>query len=45
MGYLALYRKYRPNTFEGLIGQDQVVKTLVNPPLAAEREPVFIVSL
>ena len=30
MGYLALYRKYRPNTFEGLIGQEQVVKTLVN---------------
>ena len=30
MEYLALYRKYRPNTFEGLIGQEQVVKTLVN---------------
>ncbi len=30
MGYLALYRKYRPNTFEGLIGQEHVVKTLVN---------------
>ncbi len=30
MSYLALYRKYRPNTFDGLIGQEQVVKTLVN---------------
>ena len=28
--YLALYRKYRPNTFEEVIGQDHVVKTLVN---------------
>ena len=30
MAYLALYRKYRPNTFDGLIGQEHIVKTLVN---------------
>ena len=30
MAYLALYRKYRPTTFDGLIGQEHVVKTLVN---------------
>lgn len=30
MAYLALYRKYRPSTFENLIGQDHIVKTLVN---------------
>ncbi len=30
MEYLALYRKYRPTTFENLIGQDHIVKTLVN---------------
>ena len=30
MAYLALYRKYRPNTFEGLIGQEHIVKTLIN---------------
>ena len=30
MAYLALYRKYRPTTFEGLIGQEHIVKTLVN---------------
>lgn len=30
MAYLALYRKYRPNDFEGLIGQEHIVKTLVN---------------
>ena len=30
MAYLALYRKYRPNTFDGLIGQEHIVKTLTN---------------
>ncbi len=30
MSYLALYRKYRPTTFDGVIGQDHIVKTLVN---------------
>ncbi|MBO4594153.1 MAG: DNA polymerase III subunit gamma/tau [Clostridia bacterium] len=30
MSYLALYRKYRPTTFNELIGQDHIVKTLVN---------------
>ncbi len=30
MEYLALYRRYRPNNFEGLIGQDHIVKTLTN---------------
>ena len=30
MSYLALYRRYRPDTFENLIGQDHIVKTLTN---------------
>ncbi len=30
MAYLALYRKYRPDTFEKLIGQEHIVKTLIN---------------
>lgn len=30
MAYLALYRKYRPDTFDNLIGQEHIVKTLVN---------------
>ena len=30
MSYLALYRKYRPKTFDKIIGQDHIVKTLVN---------------
>ncbi len=28
--YLALYRKYRPSTFEGVVGQDHIIKTLIN---------------
>ena len=28
--YLALYRKYRPRTFDEVIGQDHIVKTLIN---------------
>ena len=30
MSYLALYRKYRPIKFDDLIGQEHVVRTLVN---------------
>ena len=30
MAYLALYRKYRPVSFENLIGQEHIVKTLTN---------------
>lgn len=30
MSYVALYRKYRPNGFNGVIGQDHIVQTLVN---------------
>jgi DNA polymerase-3 subunit gamma/tau len=28
--YNSLYRKYRPDTFDGLIGQEQIVRTLKN---------------
>ncbi|MBQ8197578.1 MAG: DNA polymerase III subunit gamma/tau [Clostridia bacterium] len=30
MAYLALYRRYRPNGFDKLVGQEHIVKTLVN---------------
>lgn len=30
MAYLALYRRFRPSGFDGLIGQDHIVRTLVN---------------
>ena len=28
MGYTALYRKFRPTTFDDVVGQDQVIKVL-----------------
>ena len=30
MGYLAIYRKYRPDTFEKVVGQEHIVKILQN---------------
>ncbi|MBR1890985.1 MAG: DNA polymerase III subunit gamma/tau [Clostridia bacterium] len=30
MSYLAIYRRFRPKTFEEMIGQEHVVKTLIN---------------
>lgn len=30
MAYTAIYRKYRPKTFDKLIGQEHIVKTLIN---------------
>ncbi len=30
MAYTSLYRRFRPDTFEKVIGQDHIVKTLVN---------------
>ncbi len=30
MSYLALYRQFRPTSFDEIIGQDHVVKTLIN---------------
>ena len=30
MSYTALYRKWRPNTFEDVKGQDHIVRTLIN---------------
>ncbi|MBR1676420.1 MAG: DNA polymerase III subunit gamma/tau [Clostridia bacterium] len=30
MAYLALYRRFRPSGFDGLVGQEHIVKTLVN---------------
>ena len=30
MSYLALYRKFRPDTFKKVIGQDHIVRTLTN---------------
>lgn len=34
MSYKALYRKFRPNTFDGVVGQDHITKTLKNQIIA-----------
>lgn len=34
MAYTSLYRKYRPTTFDGVIGQDHIVRTLRNQILS-----------
>ena len=36
MEHLALYRKYRPKTFEEVIGQDHITKTLANQIMAGK---------
>lgn len=30
MGYLALYRKYRPDSFEDVVGQEKIIKVISN---------------
>ena len=30
MAYTAIYRKYRPKSFDKMVGQDHIVRTLVN---------------
>ena len=34
MSYTALYRKFRPNTFDDVIGQEHIVKTIKNQILS-----------
>ena len=29
MSYQALYRKFRPDTFDGVVGQDHIVRTIL----------------
>ena len=36
MEHLALYRKYRPKTFEEVVGQEHITKTLANQILAGK---------
>ena len=39
---LALYRKYRPKTFEEVIGQDHITKTLANQILAGKISHAYL---
>lgn len=39
MSYLALYRRYRPQTFDEMVGQDFVVTTLKNQIKAGTDKP------
>ncbi len=44
MNYKVLYRKYRPNNFETIIGQDYIVKTLKNSIVNNEISHAYIFS-
>ncbi|WP_352399877.1 DNA polymerase III subunit gamma/tau [Anaerotignum sp.] len=42
MSYTALYRKFRPNTFAGVIGQEHIVKTLKNQMKAGKVSHAYL---
>lgn len=42
MAYTSLYRKYRPDTFDKVIGQDHIVRTLKNQILAGNVGHAYI---
>lgn len=42
MKYQALYRKYRPSTFEEVIGQDHITKTLANQVIAGQVSHAYL---
>ncbi len=44
MGYIALYRKYRPNTFSNIIGQENVTKILRNQVKSGKISHAYLFS-
>lgn len=42
MSYMALYRKYRPDTFDKIIGQQHIVKTLKNQILSGRVSHAYL---
>ena len=44
MGYIALYRKYRPSTFETMVGQENVTKILKNQIKSGKISHAYIFS-
>jgi len=44
MGYLALYRKYRPENFDDVVGQDKVIKVISNAVLNNKISHAYLFS-
>ncbi len=44
MAYIALYRKYRPNTFKGIVGQENVTTILKNQVKSSKISHAYIFS-
>ena len=44
MAYKALYRKYRPETFDNVVGQQHIIKTLQNAILGNKVAHAYIFS-
>lgn len=44
MGYIALYRKYRPSTFDSIVGQENVTKILKNQIKSGKISHAYIFS-
>ena len=44
MAYKALYRKYRPETFESVVGQQHITKTLQNAILQNKVAHAYLFS-
>ena len=42
MGYTALYRKFRPQTFEEMVGQEHITRTLRNQIMANRVGPAYL---
>ena len=44
MSYLALYRKYRPQNFEDVVGQDKIIKVINNAILNEKISHAYLFS-
>jgi DNA polymerase-3 subunit gamma/tau len=44
MEYQALYRKFRPNTFSEMVGQEHITKTLKNQIIAGRVGHAYLLS-
>lgn len=44
MAYKALYRSYRPNSFDAVIGQEHIIKTLKNALISKKTSHAYIFS-